>query len=128
MLPRIRKIQRLLFNLTLSRNKSFKSENLLLLVKKTKLEEKTRFSFVISKKVVKKAHKRNLLKRRCFNVIKNEIYNIKNGFVCVFFIKKNISTLPYQKLNKEIVELLNKANTYKNTHSKPSPITTETIV
>lgn len=110
MLPKKRKIRRLLFSLILLKNRSFKSENLMLLVNRTNKKDKTKFSVVVSKKVARKASDRNLIKRKGFNVIKNEIANIKNGFLCVLFFKKDVRGISYNEIKSEILSLFKKAD------------------
>ncbi|HED05744.1 MAG TPA: ribonuclease P protein component [Ignavibacteria bacterium] len=113
MLSKKRKDSKELFKEVLSNSKSFYGTNMSLRVFIGDSVENTRFSFVVSKKVSTKANKRNLLKRRGFSVIKNTLKNIKKGFTCVFFFKKNAITVSYTELNKEILFLLRKSKILK---------------
>lgn len=66
------------------------------------------FSIIISKKVVKKATKRNLIKRRFYNIIfqnKDLIQNTKNK-VYLFFLKEDISFVNFDNLSKKITSFL----------------------
>lgn len=67
------------------------------------------FAVIIPKKVKKTAVGRNLLKRRIFAVIQNNLKNIKNSFQYYFYIKKDLSSLSFSDLTNEVLDLLGKA-------------------
>jgi len=87
MLPKHKKIPRKLFKNILTRGKIFHSANTTLRIKKND-SNNTVFSFVISKKVVKKSVERNKLKRQGYSIIKEFLDKIKSSYSYVFFLKK----------------------------------------
>jgi len=109
MLSKKRRVNRALFSQILTKSKSFSSKNISLSVFNTYSSNETKFSFVVSKKVSNKAVKRLVLKKRGYFAIKKNIKNINKGFICIFFLKKNSTLLPYPILEKEILFLLKKA-------------------
>lgn len=66
----------------------------------------SRFSFVVPSKVKKTSVGRHLIKRRLTAVIEEVLPNIKSGFSAILYVKKDISGFSYQKIKKEILELL----------------------
>ncbi len=111
MLPKNKRVSKEDFPGILKKSKSFSSENLTLRVlKNTNNKEETRFSFVVSRKVSKTAPKRNLLKRRARFAVSRLGGGVKEGFLCVFFVKKGAIGIPYSEMEKEILYLLKKAN------------------
>ncbi|MAG12217.1 ribonuclease P protein component, partial [bacterium] len=110
------KIQRSSFPKTFSGSKTFPSPFFTLRVFFDKKNSTTssRFSFVVSAKVAKKAVARNTLKRRGYAVIKKNIPNIKSGYICVFFFKKESTRVSFKDLEKEIVITLKRANVFTN--------------
>jgi ribonuclease P protein component len=69
--------------------------------------EDRRFSVVVSKKLVRSAFSRNRQKRRVFAVIKKNLHQLPQVAALVI-VKKNISHLEPQDLEKELMKLLNK--------------------
>jgi ribonuclease P protein component len=86
---------------------SSKSFNLRLL--STQDTSLTRFAFVVSTKVNKTSVGRHLIKRRMSAVVENLLISLKPGFLALFLVKKDVSTLPYKELTLEITEILKKA-------------------
>jgi len=114
MLPKKRKVNRETFASILKKGRSFHSKNISIRVYSSKnKEEDSRFSFVVSKKISNNANKRNLLKRRGYDVVKGVIKNIKKGFIGIFFYKKGILDLSYLEIRDEIVFLLKKSDALK---------------
>jgi len=68
----------------------------------------SQFSFVVPNKVKKTAMGRHLIKRRLSAVVEKLLTTLKPGFSVVFFVKKDVSQLPYSEVEKEVVELLKK--------------------
>lgn len=66
-----------------------------------------KYAVVISKKIEKSAVKRNLLKRRIFSILRQEMPKSFNGAV-VIFPKKNYKDLSFSDIKKEILSLLQK--------------------
>lgn len=69
----------------------------------------TRFAFIISTKVHKKAVKRNHAKRLLSSVLKELWPQIKPGFNGVFLAKKTLMEADFKEIKKEMVLLLEKA-------------------
>ncbi len=74
-----------------------------------KTAEKTLFSCVVSKKVAKTAVLRNKTRRRVYEAIKKSLPNIKNGYICLVFVKKEVIDADFSTLEKNINELMKKA-------------------
>ncbi len=62
-----------------------------------------KFSCVTSKKTLKRAVDRNLIKRRIFTIIKE--LQLKSGNSFIFYPKKNSQTTPYSHLREEITRV-----------------------
>ena len=67
---------------------------------------KSKFYFVVSGKIIKKAVKRNLFKRRGRHITKSA--KTKNGYIAVFFAKKGAGNLEYLDFKAEILDLIEK--------------------
>ena len=74
------------------------------LVKNTK-EEKSKFSFSVSKKIAKSAVFRNKLRRQGYASVREFLSKIEDGYL-FFFSIKSVSGLDYKTLKKEVFELL----------------------
>ncbi|MFZ5364661.1 MAG: ribonuclease P protein component [Patescibacteria group bacterium] len=66
----------------------------------------SRFAFVISTKVDKRATKRNLIKRRLREIIRLRLKKIKPGFDLLFIAQKGIVDKDYQDLDRQVEYLL----------------------
>ncbi len=110
MLPKERRISQALFTQILKNGRSFYTPSLSLRIISRKDQPKSAFSFVISAKEVKNATGRNFLKRRGRHVISKNSTSIKEGYFCAFFLKKELSTLPFSLFEQEILTVLKKAN------------------
>ena len=69
-------------------------------------ENKSKFTIVVSKKIVKKAISRNLIRRRFFNIIKDIYKDFPTPYAFIFFLKKEGKELNYKDLKKEIEIIL----------------------
>jgi len=65
----------------------------------------SRFGFVVSAKVVKKATKRNLLRRRASEIIKSHLGKVKTGFDFAFIFKKNIEFKDQEQEFKKLLDV-----------------------
>lgn len=110
MLSQERRISQGLFAQILKEGRSFHTPNLSLRVSGRKDQGKSAFSFVVSSKAVKTAVRRNSLKRRGRHVVKKHLAQIKEGYFCAFFLKKELSGLPFPFFEQEILTVLKKAN------------------
>jgi len=112
MIPKDRKVERDIFPTFPQKGKVFNSNSLNLKVYSNPLSEtnKTKFSFIVSKKVSNKAVKRNLLKKRGYSILDEVLDKTKDGFVCIFFFKKESLGVDFNDLKKEILLLLKKSS------------------
>ncbi len=70
----------------------------------------SRFTVIISKKVIKKATARNLVRRRITEIIRLRLVKIKPGFDCVLNVKENLVSVKYLELEQIIYNLFSKAD------------------
>lgn len=108
MLKKKKRVNSSLFGIILKKGYNYYYLNVSIKIIKTN-EKETRFAVSVSKKEIKLAVKRNLLKRRVFSIIQKMKSEIKPGFNCVIFLKKGVLDISYQKLQEEIIILLKKA-------------------
>jgi ribonuclease P protein component len=114
MIPQDRRISRKEFNEFLKKSRSIYSENASLSVYQEKKEVfPSRFAFVVSKKIAKKAVERNKIRRHGYAVIQKNIEYIKPNAICIFFFKKGSDNLTYEQKQSQIISLLQKAGIYK---------------
>lgn len=105
MSPKNKRINREQFNLLLEKGKNYQSPFVYAKVYFDPLITESLFSFVISAKVAKKAVDRNLFKRRGRHIIRKLGANLKKGFVCAFFAKKDVTKRTFGELETEITAL-----------------------
>ncbi len=114
MLSQKKRVQRPLFPRVVKAGKTYSSPYLSIRVLfAPEVATPSKHSFVVSKKVAKSAPKRNLLKKRGYSVIKNLGNKIPEGFVLIYYVKKDVIKLSYKEFEKEIHELLKKAQVLK---------------
>ena len=91
--------------------KGKKAEGAFLFLKaiKNNLNE-SRFGFVVSQKVNKKAVARNRIKRKLREIAKTERIVVKEPRDIVVLVKKDISQKKIQEIKPELVRLLEKIN------------------
>ena len=110
-LSMLKKTNRLLKNTDFARimrrGRAVASGDFLLKYAKTDSSQ-SRFGFVISVKVSKKATERNLLKRQIREIIRNNIKIIAGGYNFVFVARKSALNLTFSELKEEIMRLLSK--------------------
>ena len=112
MLPKKRRIEKKEFKYIISKGKRLNSDNLLLYI--AKIDQKnipkvSRFSFSVSKKVCKNAVDRNRLRRVGYSIIEKNIEKIIEKHLLFFVFKKNIISVKFDILEKEVLELLSNA-------------------
>jgi len=66
----------------------------------------TRTAFIVSTKISKKATKRNRLKRKLREIIRQEAQKIKKGYDFIVLTKKEALEQEYKELEKELKGLL----------------------
>lgn len=108
MLNKKKRVNKSLFKSTLKNGTSYFSQNISLRIVKNSVEG-LKFGVSVSKKELKTAVKRNLLRRRALSVLRGVETNKNSGLICLFFLKKGALDLPYFQLKEEIVFLLKKA-------------------
>ena len=109
MLPKELRLSRSEFPQLLSNGLRFNSKSLLLYIVKNNenlANNKSKFSFSISKKIALKATLRNKYRRRGYSAINKHLKQIKGGYKMFFVYKKNSIPLDYNKLESEIIGLL----------------------
>jgi len=74
---------------------------------------KTRIGIVVNKKIARKAHDRNLLKRQLREIVRAEYNNLKPGADIIITTRGNILKLDYKKLTDELKSILTKSNLIK---------------
>jgi ribonuclease P protein component len=84
----------------------FHSPFVLLSVYRNDSNQISKFSFSISKKNIKSAVKRNLLRRRGYSVIEKNLKNIKPGFIFMFSFKKEALDLSFDQLADSLIKLI----------------------
>lgn len=87
--------------------KSQRFNSLLLKAVKNNLA-KTRFAFIVSVKVAKKAVKRNKLKRRLREIIRKKLPQIKPGFDVIISALVGLTEKNFQQLEEIVDKLLEK--------------------
>ena len=72
---------------------------------------KQRFAVVVSKKVLKSAVGRNRIRRRIYEVIREQLPNIKQPVDCIFVVySKDVANIDFKELRSLIVNLLKEAS------------------
>ena len=110
MLPIKRRINKETFNLVMKDGVFVSLNGVYLKYTVKKDPSPSLFAFVVPKKVKKTSIGRHLLKRKMTAVVEKVILNIKNGYFIIIFAKEGVCTLPYNEIEKEILNLLKKAN------------------
>ena len=70
----------------------------------------TRFAFVVSTKVSKKAVERNLLRRRLREIVRKDLSRLKSGLDILIIAKPQAKDLSFQALEQEAHVLFTKSN------------------
>lgn len=80
----------------------FQSSSFGVIVLKRDNKETSRFGFVVSTKVSKRAVKRNKLKRMFRSAVVSQLSNIKANYDLVFLVKKSALDKDQNDINKEV--------------------------
>jgi len=96
------------FETIFKKGASFKNSLLILRVQKNNLSE-SRFGFIVSLKVSKKAVARNKVRRRLSEIIRVEFKNIKSGLDMVFISLSGIEKKEFSEIKEAVNNLLSKA-------------------
>lgn len=110
MLPSNRRIERQLFSQIMANSKRYHSTSFVFYLSpiNDKSGTPSKFSFSISKKILKSAVLRNKQRRRGYSVIQKHINSIKPNFFCFFVYKKGFCT-KFSDLEKDIKGLLSQS-------------------
>jgi ribonuclease P protein component len=90
----------------------FKNQFFLLKFVKNNLKN-SRFGFVVSLKVSKRAVDRNLLKRRMREIIRSLDKNIEDGYDVVFIMNSNSLNIKFVDLKNNVINSLNSVKLLK---------------
>jgi ribonuclease P protein component len=107
MLPSSRRVSRILFEKTLHEGKVFHGAFFSLRI--AAHEGETRFGVVVSKKIDKRATKRNALRRKVYRLLAGYGAQVQSGFTSIFFMKKGAEAASPEMLNQAIVVSLKQA-------------------
>ena len=102
MLKHSQKINSQLFKEILVKGKNYHFKYFSVKLFKLPISSNSRFTCVIPKKVVKLAIKRNFLKRKIFNIIKNKYKDLPSSTAIIMFLKKGGEKLKFIELEEEI--------------------------
>jgi len=105
MLPKNQRVTKKLFDQVYTLGKSFHTPHLFLKVLKSKIANKNLASVVVSKKVAKKAHDRNKIKRQTLSLLNPYIKGKKDGLQVLVFMKKGGDSITFRDLRKEVDEV-----------------------
>lgn len=73
----------------------------------------SRFSVVVSKKVLKLAVRRNRARRRVYEIVRHELPNLKSNYdLAIIIVSPEIISLPHNDLKTSIKQLLSQADLY----------------
>ncbi len=108
MLKKQNKVNQFIFKDIIKKGISYYTQNISLKIIENQ-STKPKFGVSVSKKEIKTAVKRNLLKRRTLSILRKVALKTKRSFSSVIFLKKGAINLPYPKLEDEVVFLLKKA-------------------
>lgn len=114
MLPKKDRINKKLFDEIFKNGKTYHSDSLYVKISKLQPEEESKFAFVTPAKFFKKAYERNKLRRQGYSVIKYNLKDIKKGFAIIFFLKKEIKDINFEKYKTEVENILNKVKILNN--------------
>lgn len=102
------------FGPSFRKNKGYSAKSDHVIVKSLKNDlDISRFAFVISTKVDKRATKRNLVKRRLREIVRLRLKKIRGGYDIVFIAQKGIVERPYKELEKQVELLMNKLRLFE---------------
>lgn len=87
--------------------KSFKTDTFNIVFIPNK--ERVAFAVIVSRKIARKAHKRNLFKRRIFSVLKDLLKDFNNGLY-IIIVKKEIENEKKKTFIKDIKMFLDSNN------------------
>ena len=105
MFKKSKTVSKQLFPHIIKKGKVYYSKHFTLRIIQMQTKEVEKISFVVSKKIERRAVKRNQLRRRCYHALKESIVKTP-FFACVFFVKKGACILSFSEMKNELKELL----------------------
>jgi ribonuclease P protein component len=100
------------FNRLKKEGKLFQDKFFSLLVARGQLPE-SRFAFIVSKKIHKRAVKRNKVRRLLAESVQAFLPKIKSGIDAVFLTKKTINDKSFDQIKKEVEKIFKQVNLLK---------------
>jgi len=100
------------FSFTYRKGKSVANSYLVLVYRKNSLPI-NRVGFSVSKKFGN-AVKRNKIKRRLREIVRQSLESIENGNDMIFIVRKNAQQADFKQLQEAVRNLFGRANLYKN--------------
>jgi ribonuclease P protein component len=91
----------------------FQSESFAIAILLRKDEEPSRFGFVISNKISKRANIRNKIKRILREAVKTSLPELKSGFDVIFLVKKVALARQTKDIMNEVSVVFKKADLFK---------------
>ena len=111
MLPKVNRLgSKNEFELVKKKGKLFQSKSFGAIVYNREDKTPSRFGFIVSKKVSRKAVDRNKAKRKLRNVISEQLENIDYGFDLLILAKKGALSQNFEGVKKEMNSILISAN------------------
>jgi len=101
------------FEKVFKNGKGFNQTFLFLKAFNRKDEEESRFGFVVSTKVSKKAVDRNKLKRQLREITREKIEKLKDGYDVVVVTQPGIQTQSFHQLKQNLFQLFKEADLIK---------------
>ncbi|MEO8637931.1 MAG: ribonuclease P protein component [Candidatus Taylorbacteria bacterium] len=114
MLPRQRRVSRVLFDTVLKQSRLTSSDFFTLRLHSSLEKFPARIGVSVSKKVSPLAVKRNLIKRRVNSIVQKKENELRDSIIVVLFPKKSILDLSFSDLEKEVVFILRKSGALRD--------------
>ena len=113
MLKRINRLRKRYQYQYIYKSGSFISEKAVTLHYVTSKTKCIKVGFAVTKKIGG-AIKRNLIRRRLREIIRKHLINLKQNYNIIIVAKESILDVDFENLSKQIVNLLKKADLFKN--------------
>ncbi len=91
----------------------FQSKSFAIAVLERKDKEPSRFGFIVSNKISKRANARNKIKRVLRETVRTNLPKLKAGFDLVFLVKKPALTKQTKEIREEVSLVFKKANLFR---------------
>lgn len=98
-----------------SNGSSIRSQKIVLRYIVNSRRKQSRFAVVVSKKVMKTAVGRNRIRRRIYEIIRQEFNRIDGVYdVAIIVFHKSVKDMPYDELRNQVVDMFKEADLYCN--------------